>query len=486
MELVFEKTKMQCLKRILSQTKDLELTQEVKLSEGMPDVGNVLGAWGQVLIRGKEWRSNSIGINGGVMCWVMYVPEEEKQPRMVEEWIPFQTQMDIPDTIHDGQICVIPALRYIDARSISAGKLMLRACVSLQIRANVSEETEYFIPPQTETHIQLLKNSYRMQIPCEAGEKSFVMDEEFSIDGPIPEKLLQYRLQPAITEIKVMVGKVVFRGSALVQGMYMAENAVHSFQMDIPFAQYAQLEGEFDPEATAWIYPAVTSLELELSGGNNLHMKAGLTGQYVICDQKEIMLVEDAYSTTHQLQLHNQEIELSRVLEDKEQQIRGEFSPKESGRVVDVVFYPDMPRTQRNAEELEHQLSGRYQILYYDADNTVCAETGKWEQTLRKNADEKTKCQMWLCPVSFATADGIDLVCQSITMASEGMEAIMALTVSDEQMHLQDRPSLILRRKGDTSLWQIAKETGSTVDRIKTANGLEAEPTADKMLLIPT
>ena len=95
MELVFENTKMQCLKQISCQLKDLELTQEVKLSEGMPDVGNILGAWGQVLIRGKEWRSNSVVVNGGVMCWAMYLPEEEKQPQMVEGWIPFQTQMDM-------------------------------------------------------------------------------------------------------------------------------------------------------------------------------------------------------------------------------------------------------------------------------------------------------------------------------------------------------------------------------------------------------
>lgn len=486
MELEFDKTKIQCLRQILSQIKDQELTQEVKLSEEMPDVGNVLGAWGQVLIRGKEWRSNRIAVNGGVMCWVMYMPEDQVQPRMAEGWIPFQIQMDIPDTDADGRICVIPAIKYIDARSVSAGKLMIRACVSLQVQANVPTTGEIYTPAATGEHIQLLKNHYRLQVPSEAGEKTFVMDEEFSVDGPVPEKLLCYRLQPVITEKKVMVGKLVFRGSALVQGIYMAEGKLYSFKMDIPFAQYVDLEHSYDPEATAWGCPAVTSLELELMGENTLHLKAGITGQYVICDQRDVTLVEDAYSTKQSVQMHTQNMQIPRVLEDKEQTIYADFSPKEAGRVVDTVFYPDQPRMQRNADAVEQQLSGRCQYLYYDAEDTLRCETGKWEQTLGDHADENIQLQMWLYPISHTASDGVEMMFQRLAMATGGMEVVTGLTVSEEEVKPAERPSLILRRKGDQSLWQIAKETRSTVAGIMDANGLEAEPAADRMLLIPT
>ena len=77
MELAFEKSQLQYWQQVISQMKEMELTQEVKLPAEMPDLGHILGAWGQVLIRGKEWRSSGVGISGGVMCWVMYMPEEE-------------------------------------------------------------------------------------------------------------------------------------------------------------------------------------------------------------------------------------------------------------------------------------------------------------------------------------------------------------------------------------------------------------------------
>ena len=48
-----------------------------------------------------------------------------------------------------------------------------------------------------------------------------------------------------------------------------------------------------------------------------------------------------------------------------------------------------------------------------------------------------------------------------------------------------NRPSLILRRAGDSRLWDIAKASGSTMEAIRRANGLSGEPAPDQMLLIP-
>jgi len=48
-----------------------------------------------------------------------------------------------------------------------------------------------------------------------------------------------------------------------------------------------------------------------------------------------------------------------------------------------------------------------------------------------------------------------------------------------------NRPSLLLQRMGEGDLWSLAKATGSTVDAILDANGLQGEPAPDQMLLIP-
>ena len=47
------------------------------------------------------------------------------------------------------------------------------------------------------------------------------------------------------------------------------------------------------------------------------------------------------------------------------------------------------------------------------------------------------------------------------------------------------RPSVILRKPGEKSLWELAKEHGSSAEAIREANGLQEEPDETRMLLIP-
>ena len=84
MELQFHKNVFPCLQRVCREVQNQEQTQEVRLTDGMPDIGSVLGAWGQVLMRGKEWRGGGMNMSGGVMVWVLYAPEDGGQPQCVE------------------------------------------------------------------------------------------------------------------------------------------------------------------------------------------------------------------------------------------------------------------------------------------------------------------------------------------------------------------------------------------------------------------
>ena len=74
-----------------------EESQELRLPESMPDVGRVIAAWGQPVLRGKEWRSDHIGLTGGVMVWVLYASGDGSGEQCIEGWIPFQMRWDLPE-----------------------------------------------------------------------------------------------------------------------------------------------------------------------------------------------------------------------------------------------------------------------------------------------------------------------------------------------------------------------------------------------------
>ena len=62
---------------------------------------------------------------------------------------------------------------------------------------------------------------------------------------------------------------------------------------------------------------------------------------------------------------------------------------------------------------------------------------------------------------------------------------VTELTLGEEKQPDGDRPTLILRRVGNDSLWDIAKSTGSTVEAIMAANRLTDAPPPETMVLIP-
>ena len=58
MELSFQVTDLSYLDSILRDTHSQEQTQEIRLSDGMPDIGRVVGAWGMAILASYSVNKN--------------------------------------------------------------------------------------------------------------------------------------------------------------------------------------------------------------------------------------------------------------------------------------------------------------------------------------------------------------------------------------------------------------------------------------------
>ena len=281
MQLQFKKKTCTYVRELIGQCREMELTDELRLPDNMDDIGRVLGAWGQVLIRGKEWRPDRVGASGGVMVWILYIPENDTKPQMVESWLPFHEQWPIPDAQQDGSIIITGHLTFCDARSVSARKLILRAGLCLDVRIYTAATETLFVPENLPEHVQVRVSAHSVMLPAEAGEKSFSLDEQLPAppNSPKLQRILRYNLLPRILEQRVSGSRVIFRGTALVHIMGLDEDGqLQSFDIEVPFSQYAQLDREYEEGAEAAVWLAVTNLELEVSENQQYCMKAGMSG----------------------------------------------------------------------------------------------------------------------------------------------------------------------------------------------------------------
>lgn len=496
MELQFQKKTLPCMREVLSQCREQELTQEVRLPDGMPDIGTVLGAWGQVIVRGKEWRPDSIAVTGGVMVWILYMTEENAELQVVETWLPYHVKWDIPDVQNDGSIVVAGRISFVDARSISARKFMLRTGICVNAQAYVSGDVYIYVPEQMPPDIQIKNNMYPMKLPAEIGEKPFTMDEPIPLPDECPEieKIIRSSLQPEIIELKVLGGRIVFRGIANVHILYRSSDGMlHSCNVELPFSQYAQLDREYEEGADASVTPIITSLEIEIGENKVPYMKAGLSGQYMIRDHTVVELIEDAYSPEYDLEIQREQLQVPTILDECKQMINANRTIQiESDHVADVEFMPQNPEESIGSAGNELNLSGRFLALYYDGNGQLLSANTKWEDRCSVQSGENVRLHSWVIPAGkpMATVDSSvtlhgQLLMDSVYIASQGLEMISGIKLKERKEKREDRPSLVVRRAGEDDLWTIAKTVGSTVDAICEANGITDEPDKDQMLLIP-
>ena len=490
MDMNFQNREVSCLSPALREIQNSEQTQEIKLTEGMPDVGRIVSAWGQPILRGKEWGTDTLNYTGGMMVWVLYAPEDGSPERCVEGWIPFQLRWDISEELPEGQIRLRLLPRVVDARSVSPRKILVRAGMAVSAEAFVP--THIPVPELEETPdgVELLRRTYPVRLMKEAGEKSFVMDEELAMPDnlPRPEQIIYYCVEPKVSDRKVLSEKVVFRGNANLHTLYRGEDGqLHSWDFDLPFSQYAELSGEYGPEALADFALCPTSMELELDDEGRLRFKCGVTAQYGITDREQLSVVEDAYSPNRDLTIQTQTLELPAILENRRETAYAQGN-LQVNTAADLRFLPDFPRQKYRDSGVELELPGVFQSLFYGEDGSLGAATVRWEGSLSLSADENTLLTAVPAPASVQASAGsvkAELPLELTAAAKQQLPVVTGLALGEERKPDPSRPCLILRRVGGESLWQIAKAAHSTTAAIREANGLQNEPAPGQLLLIP-
>lgn len=496
MELQFNKNEIGCLRTLVDQNNSQELTQEVRLLDGMPDIGKILGCWGQTVIRGKEWRSDEMSAGGGIMAWALYEPEEGGEVQCLETWLPFQGKWDLPETQHDGIMILKPCITSMDCRSTNARKIMFRCCIDLQAQAYEPVKHSLYEAETVPPDVQLLKKTYPMELPKEAGEKAFEIRETMLADSAAADiaKILYYQLIPLLNEYKVMADKLVFRGKCLWNLLYMdPDGKIKNANSEFPFSQFAELSDTYGNHASAGVDLILTGVELDKTEDGKQEIRCGMAAQYMIFDREMVTVVEDGYSTERNCELEKEMLVLPSRLDVRKDQLpyRHEINADVSS-LVDSAVYWSNPKVEHTHEGASIHVGAFANLLYLDEDGNLSGVQDKWSDSRSLSTDDHTALQVRLTeetPVALNGPDGVtlssNLQMEISAFSKEEIPMITGMTLGDTRQKEEDRPSVILRKMGDEDIWNIAKAYHTTVQAIENANPLSEDISSESILLIP-
>jgi len=492
MEMQLKSTSISYLEPVAAGGRNLEQTQQIRLPDGMPDVERVIGCWGQTVLRSKEWRSDTLTAAGGVLVWVLYQPEDGSQTRALDGWISFQGKWDLPENNEDGHMLVQSVLRSLDARPVSPRKILVRAGIGLNCLALSPKQAELSRAEQVPEDVQLLRKQYPLRLYTEAGEKSFALEDSAASQGDGQGKLLACTVLTNLTDQKVVGDKIAFRGSAEVTGLLLdGEGNLRDRHFTLPFSQIAELDRAYGSDGEADIQLCVTNFEAETDPSGEHRLRIGMTAQYAVSDVTMAETLEDGYSTKRPLKMTWDTLELSPILERRWESLSGEAElPADADNAIDLRGAWDFPTWEREENGFSMEAQGTAQLLYQTGQGMNGVHL-RWEGKKALAANEETKLALTAFqPVQPQLSPGAGRMTgecrfQVTSLAGAGIPMVTSIELGEPEARDASRPSLILCRAGEKSLWDLAKENGSTVEAIRNANKLDGEPEPGRMLLIP-
>ncbi len=471
-----KKSAFSYLEPLYMESRVFEETQELRVPEGMPDAEKILGVWGQSVLRSKDWRRDTVGFSAGIFLWVLYGPEDGTAPKMLEGWVPIQGRWTLPQETPEGKLLLNLAPAFLDGRVVSPRKLLVRCGLGATVQALAPAEGTQYTPGELPEDVYTLERTVELLLYAEAGEKTFQMEETLGEGKPLCETL-----RWSLTDQKVVGNKLAFRGNIEVQALLEGETP-ESREYQFPFSQIAELDKVFGSAAKSNITLCLTSLEPE--GGT---LKLGFTAQYAIADKQELHTLMDAYSNRRPVELTVEEAFYPAILDSRWETVpaRGTL-PENVPGAIQMTAWTEPVGLKRREEGTVLTAQGTAQILWEGENGLSGTQVPLEGEKLLNAAGEVTvtACQPGK-PLPDPSGIGCELRCHVVTLSREPISQVTGLDLGELTAPDPDRPSLILCRAEKKDLWTLAKDTGSTVEAIQKANGLEGDPPQGKMLLIP-
>ena len=228
MELSFQTLPMRYLGNPIQGSQTQEQTAEVIVPDSCPDVARIVYTSASVIVRGKECRTGSVLVSGGIRASALCIPEDDSGARTLESYLPFSLRIEHPGVTERTQAVVSAFVRQIDARLIHSRKILIRADLCCTAECLTAEEETLYALSAPPKELQTKRRTYPVSLPKETAEKSFTVTDDLTLPTgkPFASEICCYETVPRITDCKVVGSKAVFKGTLEVNMLYLSGDGV--------------------------------------------------------------------------------------------------------------------------------------------------------------------------------------------------------------------------------------------------------------------
>ncbi len=461
---------------------------ELIIPDTLEDILRILCCRRQYRIREKTVSKDTVCICGEVDVTVMYIPESGEGVRVVGTTASFEVNLDAPGA-DSTSIAVTKLLSLtVDAKAVNPRKISVSADVYMEQSCYKYVDVCWTEPPSEAPDKLFFKTQ---ELKCRSielvSEKTLSIEDELDL----PEKCLGGDFVKAFSTVKIagseVVGtKLVVKGSAEIEALYLVSGIPRSASFSLPFSQLFELpDGCTQPEVSA---AAMITGQYFESFDKKLSADIRAAIQIVCLRERSIRYIIDAYSCKKQLGLTRSE---SRCLTNTEEdsQSRSVHLSYNSDYGAEEILFSSAYAACAEVSENEVLIPVTSDIVYKDRNGELraCRVRGKaqFELSSDRKPNEVYVTNVYVSASATGNSVNADIaVAFTMRYLSYGSISMITEVCETEQNRERADAALYMCRCTDGDLWSLAKKYGSDVDLIMLINEIDGIPD-DRLLLIP-
>ena len=479
-----------------------EETLESIVPDALPDIARIVECRAYALLRQKETVEGSTRIMGTIQAVVLYQPEQGEALCSMAMNIPFLCTGDHPAIRGTCSTNVALSVIGADARILNPRKVLARAELAVSITVYREEEAQICLCAKStaDPGLQTMTEVHKDFAVVAVAEKQISFSDVIRLASlrPAVRTILAHRVDLCQVEAKSIGKKIVVKGNAGLNLLYLEDNGVAATRCDLPFSQIVEMGTAYEDSQTV-VEVVLTGLRCEAHNEGELEVTVEALVQAVVMEERELSMVADLYSTARPLEADRERIMLHDLKEQGNcRQAVRQFIPIEwpVRQVVEcritageTTLLPDGPdKTLATAKVYVN-------VLFLTEEQTVRAVSyvlsGTGDLPAARGEHCRCKCvaagEGTASPVSGGIEVRCELLFHYLFTAGKPAESVSVVRPGRQEECSAGRPSLRIRMaETGERLWDIAKCCASTVEDIRAANETAGETLERRtMLLIP-
>ncbi len=505
--------------RDVRQNSNVMVEGDIIVPDIKPDIREILLADASCVTQSAEYRGGKLYVSGSVLFQILYRPDTEGEDcelKSLSASFPFSDSVDIPSG-EDLKFFVSASTEHIGFTLVNSRKLSMKVIAALGISG--SRDCS-FAPVSTISgdDVQCRQKRYNIYVPVADEQADISVSDFLTVPADMPDidEILKVDAWASSGDCKIMNGKVMVKGTLHVKTLYSAAQNGYSTELvshEIPFTEIVEAAGVDESCAvcaTFDVKDVLTNARGDMNGDTKIisaeilvsaRVKASKSIQETICD--DCYAIRGKLNTTKS-KMHFSEYVTSENTEFTENQAVEMPKGVKLKDVINVTVKPILRETCfENGALCVRGTLVSFLLYREDKENgqiksAVTESDFNWQKSV-SGEGLTAECDLW---VEDAAADKINadraevkatLGLNAKVLKNRDIDIIDGCEAEDSEEPEQERPSLVIyfTEDGDT-LWDVAKKYGTTIEKIQSANSMEADGNAEsdmlsggKKLLIP-